>query len=654
MDLRDSKDRLRGPLGTFRTASLLVVLLAGLAAPGRAQDQIAAASDLKSMSIEELMEIDVTSVSRRSESLSRAAAAITVITAEDIRRSGINSLPEALRLVNGLHVAQQTQRLWSISARGFNQGTANKLLVLVDGRSVYSPLFSGVYWDVQDVLLEDVERIEVIRGPGATLWGANAVNGVINIITRKAEATQGGLAVAGGGNEERGFAGGRWGGTLGERGHYRVYGKYRSVDALAFADGRDAIDDMWLGKGGFRADWKAAEGDADYTVQGDVYTGRVGEERRGDQDVDGGHLLGRWSHRTSERSGLELQVYWDRYHRFIPTLFEEHRDTWDVGFQQDLHFGERHNVVWGLGYRHTRDEVGSSPEIAFLPARRAQDLFSAFAQDEISLLGDRLRVTLGTKLEHNDSTGLEVQPNARFSLALSDRRTVWGAASRAVRTPTRLDEDIVFYIPATGQELIRGSRDFESEELIAYELGYRTRLRADMSFDLATFYNVYDDVRSQERQPGGGLPIVLRNRANAETWGIETRLNGQPVAWWRWHFASALLEERFSLDAGSTDPTGGRAEGNDPRHRLLLRSYLDLPGGVELDTILRYVDQLSSSPVPSYLEMDLHLGWRPLSSLELALVGRNLLHDGHPELGGNPALWEEVERSIYGKATWSF
>jgi iron complex outermembrane receptor protein len=651
MGLPDSKDRLRSPLGTLLAVALLAL---GVAAPGRAQEQIAAGSDLKSLSIEELMEIDVTSVSRRSEPLSRAAAAISVITAEDIRRSGINSLPEALRLVVGLHVAQQTQRTWAISARGFNQGAANKLLVLVDGRSVYSPLFSGVYWDVQDLLLEDVERIEVIRGPGATLWGANAVNGVINIITRTAEATQGGLAVAGGGNEERGFAGGRWGGTLGERGHYRVYGKYRSVDALAFADGRDAIDDMWLGKGGFRTDWRAAGGDNGYTLQGDVYTGRVGEERRGDQNVDGGNLLGRWSRRTSERSGLELQVYWDRYHRFIPTLFEEHRDTWDMDFQQDLRFGERHNVIWGLEYRHTRDRVGSSPEIAFLPARRAQDLFSAFAQDEVSLLEDRLRVTLGTKLEHNDSTGFEVQPNLRFSLALSDRQTLWGAASRAVRTPTRFDEDLIIFIPGTEQAVVRGTRDFESEKLTAYELGYRTRLAAGVSLDLAAFYNVYDDLRSQERQPGGGLPIVLRNRSNAETWGGEARFNGQPVAWWRWHFAWALLEERFSLDAGSTDPSGGRAEGNDPRHRLMLRSYLNLPGGAELDTVLRYVDQLSSSPVPSYLEMDLHLGWRPLSSLELALVGRNLLHDSHPELGGNPALWEEVERSIYGKATWSF
>jgi iron complex outermembrane recepter protein len=633
---------------------VMVALLAcATTAPARAQNDRLAAEELKSLSLEELMQIDVTSVTRRAQSISRAAAAITVITAEDLRRSGVVSLPEALRLANGLHVAQQTQRTWAISARGFNQSTANKLLVMIDGRSVYSPLFSGVFWDVQDLLLEDVERIEVIRGPGATLWGANAVNGVINIITKPAVATQGGLVTAGAGNEKRGFGGVRWGGQIGERGHYRVYGKYRSVDALAFADGRDSIDDLELGKGGFRSDWKTAGGDG-YTLQGGAYTGQVGELGRGDQNVDGGNLLGRWSRRSSDQSGVELQVYWDRYHRFIPTLFEEHRDTWDVDFQQDLQAGKRHTVVWGLGYRHTRDRVGASPEIAFLPERDAEDLFSGFVQDEISLYDDRLRVTLGTKLEHNESTGLEVQPTARFSLALSDRRALWGAVSRAVRTPTRLDEDVVFYVPGTGAELIRGSKDFDAEELLAWELGFRSQLLPGLSLDVATFYNVYDNVRSQEPQPDGGLPIVLRNSTNVETWGIETRLHGQPVAWWSWHVAYALLETDFSLDPGSRDPTGGQAEGNDPRHRLQARSYLDLPGGFGLNAWLRYVDRLSFVETPSYLEMDLQLGWRASRALELALVGRNLLHDSHPELGRDSPNREEVERSLYGKVTWSF
>lgn len=637
---------------TSRCIAAAALLLISAVPHVRAQETLVAAQDLKNLSIEELMQIDVTSVSRRSEPLSRAAAAITVITAEDLRRSGITSLPEALRLVNSLHVAQQTQRTWSISARGFNQGSANKLLVLIDGRTVYSPLFSGVFWDVQDLLLEDVDRIEVIRGPGATLWGANAVNGVINVISKPASSTQGGLLVAGAGNEERGFGGVRWGGALGESGHYRVYGKYRSLDELALPDGRGATDGLELGKGGFRADWKQADGGG-ATIQGDVYRGQVGELGRGDQDVDGGNLLGRWSRRVSERSGIELQVYWDRYHRFIPTLFEEHRDTWDVDFQQDFRFGTRQSVIWGLEYRHTRDRVGRSPEIAFIPERRGQDLFSGFVQDEISLLEDRLRVTLGTKLEHNDSTGLEVQPNARFSLALSDRRTLWGAVSRAVRTPTRLDEDIVVFLPGTDTPLFLGDPDFESEKLTAYELGYRSQLLPGLSLDVASFYNVYDDLRSQERT-NGGFPIVLRNMANAKTWGIETRLTGQPVARWSWLIAYALLEEDFSVDPGSTDPTQGQAEAHDPRHRLLVRSSLDLSHGIGLDAWLRYVDRLSFNSTPGYLEMDLHLGWRPSRSLELALVGRNLLHDSHPELGAAGPRREEVERSLYGKVTWAF
>jgi iron complex outermembrane recepter protein len=631
-----------------------VLLVCGSAMPARSQGERVADADLKSLSLEELMEIDVTSVSRRAESLVRAAAAVSVITGDEIRRSGANSLPDALRLANPLHVAKVNQRVWAISARGFNQSTANKLLVLIDGRSVYTPLYSGVFWDVQDVLLEDVDRLEIIRGPGATLWGANAVNGVINIITKKAADTQGGLALAGGGEEERGFGAVRWGGELGARGHYRAYGKFVDRDPLVLArSGGDPRDHMWLGQGGFRTDLKIGSGDG-LTLQGDVYTGEVGEPFRGDSSVDGGNLLGRWSRALSERSGVELQVYWDRSHRFIPALFEEHRDTWDVDFQQDIRLGTRHALLWGADYRHTRDRVGNSREVAFIPSRRAQDLFSAFVQDEISFRDDRLRVAVGTKLEHHDSVGLEVLPNLRFSLALSERRVLWGAVARAVRTPTRLDEDVIFYSPVNGAEIVRGSRDFESEDLLAWELGYRVQLRPELNLDLAAFFNDYEDLRSQEFQPDGGLPIVLGNRSNAETWGFEARANWQPVAWWRLHAAYALLEEEFTLDPGSRDPTGGRAEANDPRHRLMLRSYLDLPGSVELDAWLRYVDELSFSRTPAYTELNLHLGWRPRRSLELALFGENLLHEDHVEFGAASPFQEAVQRSFYGKVTWSF
>jgi iron complex outermembrane receptor protein len=637
--------------GTRFVALLLAASL--LIAPGNAAARATpAAAELKKLSIEELMEIDVTSVSRRSERLNQAAAAIIVITQEEIRRSGVTSLPEALRLVNSLHVARQTQRDWAISARGFNLTTANKMLVLIDGRSVYTPLFSGVFWDVQDTLLEDVERIEVIRGPGATLWGANAVNGVINIITKTAADTQGGLVTAGAGDEERGFGGVRWGGSLGETGHYRAYGKYFDRDALVLADGSDARDDMRMGQGGFRADWKTSDKDG-FTLQGDAYSGRVGETTRDDTNVDGGNLLGRWTRTASERSALDLQVYWDRTHRRIPDLFEEHLDILDLDFQQRLPLAKRQDLVWGFGYRWHEDEVGNSRVIGFFPPRRSFGLASVFAQDEFSLLDGRLDLTVGTKVEHNESTGWEVQPSLRAAWKPDDRHTLWGAVSRAVRTPTRLDEDVVFFGP-DGSHLVEGSRDFESEELLGWELGYRIRPNPELLVDLAAFYNVYDHLRSQEPPPAAPFPIVLLNKLDAETWGAELRINAQPRQCLRLQAAYARLEKSFSLDPGSRDPLGGLAEGNDPEDRFALRSALDLPSNLELDAAIRYVGSLPQPRVDDYTELDLRMGWRPTETLELSLIGRNLLHASHEELGPASPLREEVERSVYGKVTWRF
>ncbi|MFL6293142.1 MAG: TonB-dependent receptor plug domain-containing protein [Thermoanaerobaculia bacterium] len=643
------------PLRTTRIAGLLALasLLAGPAGasqePGGA---VAQATDLKKLSIEELMEIDVTSVSRRAERLNQAAAAIIVVTREDIRRSGVTSLPEALRLVNSLHVARQSQRSWAINARGSNTSTSNKLLVLIDGRSVYTPLFSGVFWDVQDTLLEDVERIEVIRGPGATLWGANAVNGIINVITKKAADTQGGLVTAGAGSEEKGFGGVRYGGTLGERGHYRAYGKYYDRDSLVLVDGSDAGDPIQMRQAGFRADWTSTERDA-FTFQGDAYEGRVGETIRDDSDVDGGNLLGRWTRTLAEDSDLELQVYWDRTHRRIPALFEEHLDTLDLDLQHRFPLAGRHDVVWGLGYRWHHDRVGNSPGLAFLPARRDFDLFSLFAQDEVSLLDNRLALTVGTKLEHNDSTGLEVQPSVRAAWKASERRTLWAAVSRAVRTPARIDEDIFAFGPG-GQVLLRGSRDFESEELIAWELGYRIQPHPEVLLDVAAFYNVYDDLRSQEPPANGAIPITLANKLAGETWGIELRSNLQPVPGWRLQVAYAWLDKELRLDPDSRDRTRGAGEGNDPEHRFTLRSGFDLSAGLELDGWLRYVSELPSPAVDDYTELDLRLGWRSAGGLELSLVGQNLLHESHAEFGPATALREEVERSLYGKVVWRF
>ncbi|HSN85931.1 MAG TPA: TonB-dependent receptor, partial [Thermoanaerobaculia bacterium] len=450
----------------------------------------------------------------------------------------------------------------------------------------------------------------------------------------------------------------RWGGTLGgigDGGHYRAYGKYFRRDALVLASGADARDDRWMGQGGFRADWKTSGTDS-FTFQGDAYTGRMGETTRDDTNVDGGNLVGRWTRTRSPRSGLDLQVYWDRTHRYIPDLFEEHLDILDLDFQHRLPAGERHDVMWGFGYRWHHDRVGNSNAVAFLPGERDFDLISAFVQDEVSFLDDRLDVTVGTKLEHNDSTGVEVQPSLRAAWKPNDRRTLWGAVSRAVRTPTRIDEDVVFYAP-NGSPILLGSRDFESEDLLAWELGYRIQLTPELLMDLATFYNVYDDLRSQEPQPGGpgsGFPRVLANGLEGETYGAELRFNAQPVPGWRLQLSYTHLEKDLAPKPGSRDPFGGLAEGNDPEGRAALRSLLDLPFGLELDAWLRYAGELPSPLVDDYVELDLHFGWQPRENLGFSLVGQNLLHESHAEFGPPGPLREEIERSVYGKVTWRF
>jgi len=631
-------------------AALLLACAARLAA---APPEVAPArpSELKKLSIEELMQVDVTSVSRRSEPLAGAAAAVTVITAEDIRRSGASSLPEALRLVNALEVARFDSRTWAISARGFNAATANKLLVLIDGRTVYTPVFSGVFWDVQDLVLEDVDRIEVIRGPGAALWGANAVNGIINVITKHARETADGLVKLGAGNEDRGFVSLRYGGALGRRTWFRTYAKYRAFDALALADGRSAEDPLRMERGGFRVDGDRTDRDA-VTVQGDVYAGVVGELDRADTRVSGGDLLGRWSRRLAADSRLDLQVYWDRSHRIVPGQLElEHLDTWDLDFQHRLAVGARHDVVWGLGYRLDRDQLRSTPLVLWEPASRGRQLFSAFAQDEISLLPQRLRLTVGSKLERHAGSDLAVQPSVRLAWTPNDRRILWGAVSRAVRAPARIDEDSRFRL--NGIVLIRGSRDFESEKVLAYELGYRLQPRPVATLEVATFYNVYRDLRSQEPPANGApFPLTLANGLNADTYGAELRLDTQVASWWRLFASYTYLHKELRFDRESRDRTGGLAEGDDPRAQYALRSYMDLGDRMEVDAWLRHVDRLPAPFIPAYTELSLHLGWHPSGRLELALVGQNLLHDRHAEFP--TAVPKEVERSVYGKATWRF
>ncbi len=617
-----------------------------------ANEQALDPSSLKRLSVEQLMEIDVTSVSKRSEPLSTAAAAITVITSEDIRRSGVTTLPEALRLAPGLEVARADGHTWAISARGFNITTANKLQVLIDGRSIYTPLFSGVFWDVQDVVLADVDRIEVIRGPGAALWGANAVNGVINIITKDAAHTQGGRVFAVGGEGEGAAAGIRYGTTTAGGTAYRAYIRRSETAPLVFSNGASAHDSIERGQGGFRVD--SGAGADRYTLQGDLYSGFYEDPVSADAELGGANLLGRWTRRTGDGGDWKLQTYVDYTYRSIPRLFAEQRRTFDLDLQRHLLASARQEVTWGVGYRSSGDRVINSDLVAFLPPRPIETLVSAFAQDEVSLVPQRLRLTVGSKVEHNDYTGIEVQPTVRLAFTPSAAETLWGAVSRAVRSPTRIDADVRFFSGTV--TTVEGSPDFRSEAVIAYEIGWRIQPAPGLSFDTATYYDVYDHLRTQEPTSGapGGFPFVLSNLAGAETAGLEVSANYQSAPWLRWTASYTLLRERFRLDPGSHDPTGATAEGDDPAHQESLRASLDLPHQVEADAFLRHVGELPSPIVPAYTELDLRIGWRPVPRLELSLDGRNLLHAHHAEFGFPGPARQEVPRSLFGRVACRF
>src|SRR3989440_2328702 len=499
---------------------ILFAFLACCVEPGVAQqpDSSLSADSLKKLSIEQLMNVEVTSVSKRPERLAQAASAIQVITQEDIRRSGASSLPEVLRLATNLQVAQVDSRQWAISARGFNSTTANKLLVLIDGRTVYTPLFSGVFWDVQDVPLADIDRIEVISGPGAALWGANAVNGVINVISRNSKDTQGLLVSGGGGTELRGFGNARWGGTLSPTVHYRVYGTGFARQPTLLPSSLDAADDWHALQGGFRVDWDASPTNG-VSVHGDLYDGRIGQPSAGDIAVSGRNLAARWSHTISATADVRTELYYDRTHRDIPGTFGEDLDTYDVDIQHRTELGQPHDLVWGLGYRLINDRVVNSAAVEFLPLHVARQWFTGFVQDEIALVSNRLHVALGTKLEHNDYTGFEIQPSGRVNWRLSPSGTLWAAVSRALRTPSRIDRELFVRVPPA--TFLAGGPGFDSEEELAYELGYRHQ-RGALALSVATFYSRYHGLRSvQQLHPPAPDTLVIANGQDGESYGAE-------------------------------------------------------------------------------------------------------------------------------------
>ncbi len=648
-------------------------------APSSVSTNLPGPATYKKMSLQELMDVDVTSVAKEPQPYGQAPAAIDVITGDDIRRSGASSIPEALRLADNLDVAQKNSHDWAISARGFNTALGNKLLVLIDGRSVYTPLYSGVFWDQQDYLLEDIDRIEVISGPGGTLWGANAVNGVINITTKDASETQGVYTEAGGGSELRDFAGVRYGGTLSSNVFFRVYGKYFDRSSEVYSNGNNAADSWRMGQGGFRID-DAASDQNHFTLQGDFYDGTENVDTGGSAIVNGNNVLGRWSHTFSEDSDMSLQLYYDRTHLADPIpaydignltlapagVLTDDLDTYDLDFQHHFHLGDWNNIIWGLGYRFTHEMDDNAPALALLPPVQDQNLYSGFVQDEIKLR-ENLFFTLGTKLEHNDYTGFEVEPSARLQWNITPKQMLWAAVSRAVRTPSRIDVDLSEPGPGSLLTILQGGgAAYTSETVIAYELGYRAQIGPRLDTSISTFFNVYNDIRSTTTNGTPDIfrlpfPYYFQNNLEGHTYGVELGVNYRVLDGWRLHGGYDFLKEDIHVKSGQDDINDALNETSDPEHQFQIRSSMDLPYRLQLDTALRWVDMLriNNGPVegtvPSYFEMDVRLAWRATKNLEFSIVGQNLLHDHHPEYGyPGSSTREEIGRSVYGKVTWQF
>lgn len=637
-------------------------------------DQLAA---LKRMSVDELLNVEVTSVSRRGEGLRNAAAAIAVVTADDIRRSGATSVPEALRNVPGLHVARVNSSVWAVSSRGFSSVNSEKLLVLSDTRSIYTPLVSGVQWSIQDYLLADIERIEVIRGPGAALWGSNAVNGVINITTRSARDTHGQYLGAGAGGLEGYWLGARHGGETAGGKHFRVFGQFSDHESSRTL--ATATDDEWrMGHVGFRADWDGAGEDA-WTVQGDAYTaqigqlepavvviGRDGATGRLRQDVTGGNILARLRRPTGENSELQLRAYYDYTHRDDPS-FKDTLHTFDFDMQQRLTPSGRHEVIWGAAFRFMSNNDYGGEIFVLDPERSNDQLWSGFIQDRIRLT-DAVELTLGTKLEHNDFSGFEVQPSARLAWAITPRQTVWSAVSRAVRVPTRFERDVnIDASDPTVDPVVRllGNDDFDSERLVAYEAGYRWQPLENLSFDVAVFYNDYDRLASLELDtpfvdPQSGMtiiPVLNRNLTEARSRGAELLAEWQPTQAWRLAASYAALD--LELESPGLDVNRGTwFDGATPRGQFSLRSQFGFSDRVEFGAQFRHHTRVRRTPldptgagVGAYSSLDLRLGWRVSPEWQISLMGQNLLDEEHVEYGGI-TIRGAMERTAFLKAEW--
>lgn len=627
---------------------LMVISLLLMSGKGMAQadKDILLALDLKKMSMEELMDLEVTSVSKRPEKLTEVASAIQVITEEDIRRSSATSLPEVLRLTTNLQVAQLNSYAHIISARGFNALFSNKLLVMIDGRTVYSPLFAGVFWDAQQVVLEDIERIEIVSGPGGTLWGANAVNGVINIITKSTKETQGLLISGTAGSYLKKSGTVRYGGKIGNDFSYRIYAQHSNRDHTYLPDGTENMDKWGNANGGFRMDWVPSETNA-LTFQGNAYDGKE-ETNPGPSTLDGQNILGRWTHTFSTNSGLMVQSYFDRtWRRDIPSTISDELRTYDLEFQHHFKIRGVHRILWGGGYRFMRNHTMNSTDfVGFVPNKRNMNLISIFLQDEIHLHPE-VRLTLGSKIQHNIFTGIEFQPSTSMAWSPNANKTFWGAVSRAVRTPSRIDVD--YHIPTypvpTENPSVAGGPNFISEKVMAYELGYRVQPGSNLSISFATFYNRYDDLYSVEALPGT-LTYQIQNGTEGHSWGAELSGTLQIVEDWRMRGGYTYFNKDLQNKPGRIYDFS--ALGNDAKHQGLLHSIINLPGNFQFDVSIRYLGELHTISIPDYFTFDARLAWTFKQWGVFSIAGQNLWQEKHTE------FVNQIPRSLYGKFVCHF
>jgi iron complex outermembrane receptor protein len=669
--------RPQGALHSIRSICVCALLLvSGVVvsdSPASAQEQT---GGLKGLSLEQLGEIEVTTATKQPVQVNRTPAAVYVITQEDIHRSGATSLPEALRLAPGVDVARIDSVKWSIGIRGFGNRLSRAVLVLIDGRTVYSPLFHGVYWEVQDTMMEDIERIEVIRGPGGTIWGANAVNGVINIITKKAKDTKGALVSAGGGDTNQAFGEARYGGASGDV-NYRFYGKGFDRGPEYHSD-HDRFDDWRREQGGFRVDLAASPHDS-VTVQGDIYNSNMGESTRITSltppytsisnkvaDLSGGNVIASWDRTQDDGSGFHLQTYYDRFNR-LQASQAEYRDTFDVDFVH--HFKVAKTMfTWGLG---ARISLGRVPEVVptyvFNPDRRTDHLYSLFVQDEIPIVGDKLTLTIGSKILHSAFAGFDVEPSARMLWAPSGKTSFWAAATRAVRTPSDIEEDLTSITLHSQQPLAfnvtTGDPNFKSEVLLGYEAGYRQLIAKQFSLDIATFRNYYSHLLSIEAgapfadnsgpTPFIAYPFVDGNGVKGTTTGFEIIANWKPADWWRVQPSYSFLNmDLRTLPTSNDQITVASLQGSSPQHQVMIQSYLDLPRHIEFSQVYRYVSNLPAQQVGAYHTVDARVAWRANQHFEFALTGQNLLQPHHFEYGGDPGALVGIRRTVFASVTW--